>query len=368
MTLVSFIGDFFSSVGPVFYHLKDKLSTHIIVSDDSKRDDRLARKFQKGVSKFCEKYNLNIKNLYYTLDEDSFDSLEKAKNFILENSSGDIYLNTTDGLSTINTFFSLKMLPLNAKIISYDMFDNEYNLISINGVERVKMGYVPIKDHFLLKGVDILETGMKSFAIRYENEIRELFEDYDIHREYKAFKYDITTYNHLPKRDKFPNIYYLFDKMKLTNRDNLSFDHLFQVVTGDMFEYYLYLIVKDMGFDDIEIGVEIEYDDVVNEFDLLLMKDNHLHIIECKHRSHKTLNIDNIIYKYGALKRIVDEDAKAIIVTLINRYNKHSIDRALSHDIALFGFNKYLHKNIKRYLIEDDYDFYLQRNTKNKYR
>ena len=49
MTLVSVIGDFFSSVAPVFYEFKDKIDTHIIISDDSKRDDRLAKKFQKGV-------------------------------------------------------------------------------------------------------------------------------------------------------------------------------------------------------------------------------------------------------------------------------------------------------------------------------
>ena len=81
MTLVSVIGDFFSSVVPVFYEFKDKIDTHIIISDDSKRDDRLAGKFEKGLKKFIDKYNLNIKTLYYSIDQDSFESLERAKEF-----------------------------------------------------------------------------------------------------------------------------------------------------------------------------------------------------------------------------------------------------------------------------------------------
>ena len=353
MTLVSIIGDFFSSVVPVFYEFKDKIDTHIIISDDSKRDDRLAKKFEKGVKKFIDKYNLNIKTLYYSIDEDSFESLERAKEFILKNSTGNIYINTTDGLSSVNTFFSLRMIPLKAKIISYDMFDNEYHVIDINGMRREKIKkVVPIVEHFMLKGVEINSKGLKSFALRYEDEIRELFEEH--HYEYRSFKYELTTKNKLPSRRDFPNVYYLFDKMHLTNK-NLDKEYIFQTLTGDMFEYYVYLLVKDLGFDDIEIGVEIEDDEVRNEFDLLLMKDNHLHVIECKHRGFKTLDLEDLIYKYATLRRVVDEDAKAVIVSLINKYSRNFLNRALSQNIALFGFNKNLQKNIKEFLLEGNY-------------
>jgi hypothetical protein len=353
MTLVSVIGDFFSSVVPIFYEFKDKIDTHIIISDDSKRDDRLARKFERGVKQFIDKHNLKVKTFYSTIDEDSFESLEKAKEFILKNSNGGIYLNTTDGLSSINTFFSLRMLPLGAKIISYDMFDNEYHIIDINGMRRERIkNVVPIVEHFMLKGVNINSKGLKSFALRYEEEIKELFEEH--HYEYRGFKYELTTKKRLPSRRDFPNIYYLFDKMNLTNK-NLDKEHLFQTLTGDMFEYYVYLLVKDLGFDDIEIGVEIEDDEVRNEFDLLLMKDNHLHVIECKHRGFKTLDLEDLIYKYAALRRVVDEDAKGVIVSLINKYSKNYLNRALSQNIALFGFNRNLQKNIKEFLLEGNY-------------
>ena len=356
MTLVSIVGDFFSSVAPIFYEFKDKITHHIIISDDSKRDDRLARKFQRGTEEFIKKYNLNIKTFYYQIDEDSFESLDKSMRFILEKSKGKIYINTTDGLSSINTFFSLKMLPEGAKIISYDMFDNEYHIVDMNGMRREKIkNSIPVLEHFLLKGVKIQSKGIKSFAEKYEKEIRELFERN--HYEYRGFKYEFTTKNRMPSRRDFPNVYYLFDKMNLTNK-NFDRNILFQMLTGDMFEYYIYLLVKDLGFDDIEIGVEIEDEGIINEFDLLLMKDNHLHIIECKHRGFKTLDLEDLIYKYATLRRVVDEDAKSIIVSLVNKYSKNYLNRALSQNIALFGFNKGLQNNIKNFLLGfEDGDF-----------
>ena len=305
--------------------------------------------------------------LYYQIDEDSFESLEKAEDFIINNSKGEIYINTTDGLSAINTYFSLKMLPLKSKIISYDMFDNEYHLIDINGMKRKTINSSPsIVEHFMLKGVEINSKGLKSFADRYEEEIKELFEQN--HYEYRGFKFEFTSKNKMPSRKDFPNVYYLFDKMDLTNK-NLEKNYLFQILTGGMFEYYIYLLVKDLGFDDIEIGVEIEDDEIRNEFDLLLMKDNHLHVIECKHRGFKTLDLEDLIYKYATLRRVVDEDAKGVIVSLVNKYSKNYINRSLSQNIALFGFNKNLKQNIKEFLLEGKYnDFYTQSTQADSFR
>ena len=351
MTLVSIVGDFYSSVVPIFYEFKDKINTHIILSDDSKRDDFFARQFEKGVDKFIKENDLKIKNLFFSIDEDNFNSLEKALDFILKNSDDEILINTTDGLATLNTFFSLRAIPQGAKIISYDMFDNEYHIIDINGIRRKKIKKIlPIKTHFLLKNIDVIDTNLKSFAEVYEKEIRDLL---IVHRrEYRHFIFEITTKNRLPDRTLFPNVYYIFDKMGFTKR--FSAEEIFQKVTGDMFEYFVYLDIKDLEFDDIEIGVTIENNGARNEFDILAMKDNHLHIIECKYR--RKLDLNSLIYKYSALRRIVDEDAKSVIVSLIDKYNSYVINRALTHNIALLGLDRNLKENIRKFLIEDKYD------------
>jgi len=352
MTLVSIVGDFYSSVVPIFYEFKDKIDTHIILSDDSKRDDFFARQFEVGVNKFIKENNLKIKNLFFSIDEDSFDSLEKALKFILQNSTGEIFINTTDGLATLNTFFSLRAIPQGAKIISYDMFDNEYHIIDINGIKREKICKVlPIKTHFLLKNIEVIDKNPKSFAEIYEKDIKELF---IIHKdEYRHFVYDVTVNERFPNRNLFPNVYRIFDKMGFTSK-NFKLEDVFQKITGDMFEYFVYLKIKDLEFDDIEVGLEIENSGARNEFDILVMKDNHLHIIECKYRSK--IDFNSLIYKYSALRRIVDEDAKSVIVSLKNRYNRFVINRALSHNIALLGLDRNLKDNIKKFLLEDKYD------------
>lgn len=354
MVLVSVVGDFFSSVVPIFYEFKDKINTHIIISDDSKRDSRFAKKFKKGVDEFIKKYKLPIKNLFYSIDEDSFESLERAKKFILKNSNNKIYINSTDGLSSINTFFSLKMLPLGCKIISYDMYDNEYHLIDINGMKREKIKKIPsIIEHFMLKGIKVISKGSKNFALTHQKEIKSIFQKY--HQEYKNFKYEMTTKKHLPSRTIYKNIYHLLDKMNLTN-NSLEYKYLFKILTGDLFEYYIFLLMKDLKFDDIEIGVEIDDEEIKNEFDLLLMKDNHLHTIECKHRGFKNLDLDDLIYKYSTLRRVIDEDAKGVIISLANRYSQSYIKRALSQNIALLRLNKNLKDSISAFLLEGNYN------------
>jgi hypothetical protein len=89
-------------------------------------------------------------------------------------------------------------------------------------------------------------------------------------------------------------------------------------ITGGLFEYYIYLKLKDLDFDDIQIGVTVrkylnKTDYIPNEFDILIMKDNHLHMIECKYS--KRVELDGLVYKYMGLKPLLDDDGKMCIVT-----------------------------------------------------
>ena len=79
-----------------------------------------------------------------------------------------------------------------------------------------------------------------------------------------------------------------------------------------------------MDYDDIEIGMEVfkqyKNSSIKNEFDILIMKNNHLHMIECKFKN--SIKIDELVYKYMALASTIDEDGKMAIVTKKSpRYN-----------------------------------------------
>ena len=59
-----------------------------------------------------------------------------------------------------------------------------------------------------------------------------------------------------------------------------------------------------------------------NEYDILIMKNNHLHMIECKYL--KILETANLLYKLDSVRDSLDEDANIMIVTNFDTYNEMS--------------------------------------------
>lgn len=292
MILVSIVGDFYSSVLPLFYEFHHKITKHIIVYDDFKNDVVYARKIIEGTSKFIDKHNLNIKSIPIKIDEDSLDAIKKV-NSIIHNSCDDytkLYINITDGLANVGFLMSQEFLVKGAKSITYDRYDNEYNILTKSAMQTYKMQTsIPIKEHFLLKNVDIVATQDISFADKYEKELNIFFEKYEAdNRE--------------------------FNKEFFNNKQ-----------IGFLYEYYIYNLIKRLDFDDVLMGVKVRdnrLDDIYleNEYDILLMKNNHLHMIECKFL--KILDTTALLYKLDSVRESLDEDANIVIVTDFDKYNE----------------------------------------------
>lgn len=297
MVLVSVVGDFFSSVLPLFYEYKNEINRHIIVYDDFKNDALFAKKMIRGTKKFIQKNNLPIETVVIQLDEDSLEAVEKLSQTIASytNDFEKLYLNITDGLANIGIILSDAFKPKGAKILTYDRYDNEYNILTKNSMQTVKIkSCVPIREHFLLKDVEILSFENSEFAIKYEKEINIFFQKYEADRETFAQKY--------------------------TKENCLS-----TVATGFLYEYFIYNLVKKLNYDDILAGVKVkdhrdldEY--LLNEYDILIMKDNHLHMIECKYL--KTLDVTALIYKLDSVRETLDEDSKLMIVAGFDTYDE----------------------------------------------
>ncbi len=324
MILVSILGDFHSSIFPIFYEFKDSIKKHIIVYDDGYSELSKNKRIFKSLEKFKKKYNLKVKNKIYKIDENSLDSIVKLVNYIRSNCVRleDVYINTTDGLSNISVVLGSKLLDLGVKLISYDMYENIYNLTCKDEMVTKRLQkQMSIKDHFLLKGLDVKTFEDKIFPIKYKKEIRKLFEKY--YNEFIILKKDITNKSD-KNRKKYPNVTKLLKKM------NLNSISKHKIITGGLFEFYIYLLVKDLGFDDIEIGIVIEdrfssETFIKNEFDLLLMKDNHLHMIECKFR--KKMDMHALVYKYSSLINLIDDDGRIIILTDKSTYSPDIYDK-----------------------------------------
>jgi hypothetical protein len=328
MILVSILGDFHSSILPIFYNFKDKINTHVLINDDSKKDMQNAKNISKGIHKFIKKNNYSFLELNYKLDEDSKDALDRCAKYILALTSNprDIYINTTDGYSTLTTILNHKLFKHGVNFLAYDMYDNQYNILNKDGLVTKNMDYnLNITNHFLLKGYKTEKSTLKEFAEKNKKNIKKIFEK--MSDKYNDFiKLSPEIYPTIADlRGKHEDIQKIFLEID-TKFSTLSINNA--LLTGTLFECYVYLIVKNLDYDDIEIGMEVfkQYKNsyIRNEFDILIMKNNHLHMIECKFKNF--IKVDELVYKYMALANTIDEDGKMAIVTKKPPHYDDSID------------------------------------------
>jgi hypothetical protein len=323
MVLVSILGDFHSSVFPIFYEFRESIQTHIVVYDDAYARLKENKEVVASLQKFCAQNTLGIETQGYQIDEDSFASIEKLISKIEEfGSCENIYINTTDGLSSIAVLLGAKLLHKGVKIISYDMYANSYNLSSSTTIEKKSLlCQMSIQNHLLFKGFHIAHVEEKNFAHKNAILIQELFEKHQ--SEFKELKRDITHNSVNAKRYE--------NAMKIIRELGLNIHTQQKEITGGLFEWYIYLLVKDLGFDDIEVGVTIEDKfsgdiSIRNEFDILLMKENHLHMIECKFTSR--IDFQSLVYKYSNLINLIDDDGKMMILTEKGEYSHNLYDKS----------------------------------------
>ena len=309
MVLVSILGDFHSSILPIFFEFKDKIQKHVIVYDDSVYNQNQLSKLIDGQNHYFEYNDLSIKFelIAIKINEDDYESILNAYDCIIQSTQNpeNIYLNTTDGLSSVSIVLSSKLLQDGSNILSYDRYANTYNLHTSTNMNKFKIqNNLDIKNHLKLIGYSIL-----SFTNRFELQNRKdiILELTSNLAHYKSF---IGLLQSTPV-DKIAG----FDNYKtLLKSINKLNDRAF--IQGTVFEEYIYHLIKDnCDFDDVMTGVKVKFaTDFMNELDLLMIKDNHLHTIECKFVN--SLNGEHYVYKTSSIIDYLDDDGKAMILSI----------------------------------------------------
>ncbi|QCT95326.1 DUF1887 family protein [Caminibacter mediatlanticus TB-2] len=323
MTLVNIIGNFITSVAPVFFHFKEKISEHIIISD--KKEIKKAQKFAKNIESFCNEFGYEIKNRIVLIEEDSYKEIKNFENELINKK--DVYINTTDGLSFINTILSYELLD-KFNFISYDIFENELIITGNKKIKKYKCKNMDIKEHLILKGIDKF-----TFALSHKYDkklLKELFYNTDFS--------DFVVY--LGQNKSFPKGFKKIKKILKQLNITLDFNKSYKVITGDLFEYFVFEYLSERNyFDDIKISVKVSENGIKNEFDILAIKNNHLYIIECKNKKINKI-LDSLIYKYIALRKNLDYDSKAFIISLDTKFLENLELRANLNNVFLISFKK----------------------------
>ena len=343
MTLVSIVGDFHSSILPLFYHFSQDISKHVIIYDDFRRDVTQAQKIIKGTQAYIQKHQLNITTYTLEVDEDSFISISAIIDKLLEIESDpkELLINATDGLANIALFLSHKLLERGIRFLIYDRFDNSYNILSKENMLSVSINEsIPIEEHFLLKDVCVHSFSDTQIAHTHEKEIAEFFELYDA------------------------------NKSLYTKRVQEPHAMILETQTGFLYEFYIYNLLRHLNHDDIQVGAKIidiysEKSSLHNELDILIMKNNHLHMIECKFRND-VKKVD-LIYKADSIRQTLDDESKVMILTNEEIYDfqndiehitpRYEYQRANAKQIYFRGLPS---GDIERFIREVDAIFNLQ--------
>ena len=152
-----------------------------------------------------------------------------------------------------------------------------------------------IKTHLMLKGYKVISTGSKMEAFKRKNQILKICEDLETLQglaseiQNKRIK-DVKGYTELK------NLLIEIDKI-----EDVSF------IQGGIFEEYIYWLIEDnFEFDQVMFKVKVEFaENVFNEFDILMIKDNHLHVVECKLR--KFVPGEEYVYKLDSVIDYLDD-------------------------------------------------------------
>ena len=301
------VGDFDSNILPLFYHYVEEMRVHVLLFDKRHSDKQHANSLAKGLENFCHYYDYAPEFIEISFDEDNIDSIRNAYSKVKSLAQADeaIYLNASDGLASTLAVMQPMLHQDGSTLLAYDRFENSCNILSGESMKQEVVSPMTIHEHLILKNIDYEFIDEDEEMHRRKRSVFSLMENTASYIEFREAIKNIT-----PRH----NLYWMYDELEHIGKARDK-----QFTDGGILEEYCYWLVKDLGFDDVKLGTKIthnpETDDAFkNELDVLMIKDNHMHTIECK--LSKFLNGEQFIYKYDSVGNLLDADGKRMIVSV----------------------------------------------------
>lgn len=330
MTLISIIGEFDTALLNLVNEFKEELKNIILVFDTSTASQKNITQYAKMLQHFKEKYGLAYAiSTEHIIDEDDVAKIDALLGII--KNYPDVSLNLSHALSSTSAYIGSKIHALDFKLISFNPYDNEYNVIDKTGFKNFPIKHkVSIVDFLESYGYEVRLKRDTKWIDAHKEEIYTIFAHYKHYREIR--------YAQSLKGHEHNQLYTVFQKLHIFDENGHLKDKGY--LEGGLFEDYIYLIVKELGFDDVLVGAEIIFDRIKetntllnNEFDILAFKNNRLYLFECKFTKSFVLN--DLIYKYMALKEYIKNDSKGVIITYNPKIAPHEKQPPEEHAIKL---------------------------------
>lgn len=336
MVLVSLLGDFDSSILPLFFEHKADIRLHVLVHDKTGRDQKEARRIERGLKALKLKYRLQCDLETIEIDEDHFKLiLALGERLLTLAPPQELFLNVSDGLANVGIILSKAILERGANLLIYDRYDNQVNHLTMSGMKRVAITRnMGVEDHLISKGYVLTDYKTPEALESRKPYVMEITRNFRLFQKFRK----LVMRDKKPEDSRFDPIIHALWQLGVATRKGKALDTNY--ILGELFEEQIYHLVGEMGFDDVLCGVKVHFetiDDtaVQNEFDVMMIKNNHLHIIECKFRDR--VDGEYLIYKYDALLDRLDRDGKVMIVNVASTEIKEALRRG-----------KRLHRNFEK--------------------
>ncbi len=341
MTLVTIINKNLETLIPLIHEFNTQIKKHIIFYDRATMESRYAHKLHYALKKLSNKQKIEL----IEVDEDSRSDISHLQK-ILANQKAPLYLNATDADLSLVTILSGYILQNSGFVFAYDKYDNSYNKISKESFSNHQITHNLTLDLFSLYMGYKKRTRDVASIEKYRPQVNYLFKN-----SYSFFKNEFLLkkgrINQLDKTFKSTLI-----ALKMLDK-NLQYTR--KKSFGELFEYFIFLKLQQYDFDDIEMGVEIVFDEaleIVNEFDILAMKNNHVYVIECKLGTASESN--EVIYKLDSLIENFGEDSRGLIVNLQTDMDRYKNDLFLNKKFSQRAYKRAKFNNLEIY---NDYLF-----------
>lgn len=327
MTLVSILGEFDSSIFPIFFEYKRELHKHILIYSPSFNELKHLARVKNGLNAIIEKYHLKCELEFIEIDSNNLAEIRSiAKNITANIRREELMLNATDGQSILNLILGKIFISFGAKIVLYDRYKNSYMLLEDDEIKQLKIiNNMSVEDHIISKGYRLVTYKTKRELNRKKQYVMSIVEEFGL---FQVFRKLAMHEKRINDPIFLPIKHALMQLGITTNKGNILKD---QYILGGLFEEIIYHIASDLGFDDLICAAVMVYgtaqQPIKNEFDLLLIKDNHLNIIECKFRDK--IDAEHLIYKYDSLLHHLDRDGKVMIVNVASTYKKYKNNKTI---------------------------------------
>jgi len=354
MILITLLGDDLSILTPIIYEFKDEITHHIIVHDDAPDDARRALQLHNGLKRLNDTKTFKFESSLIALDEDNKNDIVRLYHTIRAKYEGKIVLHSTEGFASFALILSNLVLADAGTVVTYDARDNELNTIEGNTIAKSKLvSKLNIKDYLSMLNYEVLESQRHLYLLKRKERVIKLFENHDrflmlrnaLSKKDTHFDYD----SHTDMLDILHTLELLDENKRLISSKQMELE-------GTLFEEYVFWLCEKMGFDDIALGVKIDFDQgneakqqnrVMNEFDILMTHNNRIFTVECK--MVRLLDGLEYVYKYDGLVDILGYGSKAILLNVSKQemesyqstkisqnFRPSAIRRARMNDIEIY--------------------------------